>query len=191
MNMFAQRAAMPEALEAKRQARSVGQLTKLATVAVTTSIVAAISSLGGGERIHRWGIRLLCFLGYIYSGYLYTACMGFTRRYRMVEETTGKLPRKRQEQNLEFSWLEVIFEIWCAAWRGKIGVKLGILCKEWGQPFLCRINNWNMIFTHCLQFPSHVCVFLDREIFRLTWSSLPSCVTFRIILRWTNGLEKP
>ncbi|OMP83865.1 hypothetical protein BK809_0001248 [Diplodia seriata] len=47
MGMFAQRASMAEALEANRQARSAGQLTKLATVAVPFSIVAAVFSMGG------------------------------------------------------------------------------------------------------------------------------------------------
>ncbi|KAL1635500.1 hypothetical protein SLS58_010196 [Diplodia intermedia] len=47
MGMFAQRASMAEALEANRQARSAGQLTKLATVAVPCSIVAAVFSMGG------------------------------------------------------------------------------------------------------------------------------------------------
>ncbi|KAF4544494.1 Magnesium and cobalt transport protein [Lasiodiplodia theobromae] len=55
MNMFAQRAALEEALEANRQARSAGQLTKLATAAVPCSIVAAVFSMGGefaaGERL--------------------------------------------------------------------------------------------------------------------------------------------
>ncbi|KAF2017857.1 hypothetical protein BU24DRAFT_420919 [Aaosphaeria arxii CBS 175.79] len=55
MEMHAQRAAMRSAFTANRQARSAGQLTKIATVIVPCTFVASIFSMGGsfaaGERL--------------------------------------------------------------------------------------------------------------------------------------------
>lgn len=47
MEMFAQRATMEESFAAKRQARSAGQLTIIATVAVPCTFVASVFSMGG------------------------------------------------------------------------------------------------------------------------------------------------
>lgn len=48
MEVFAQRATMEESFAARRQARSAGQLTIIATVAVPCAFVASIFSMGGG-----------------------------------------------------------------------------------------------------------------------------------------------
>ncbi|KAK1529493.1 hypothetical protein CPAR01_11805 [Colletotrichum paranaense] len=64
MDNFAKRADMQRFFVNNRQARSAGQLTKLATVAVPFSIVSAIFSMGGdfaaGERLFwvYWGVAL-------------------------------------------------------------------------------------------------------------------------------------
>ncbi|KAK0373463.1 hypothetical protein CLIM01_09194 [Colletotrichum limetticola] len=64
MDNFAKRANMQRLFANNRQARSAGQLTKLATVAVPFSIVSAIFSMGGdfaaGERLFwvYWGVSL-------------------------------------------------------------------------------------------------------------------------------------
>ncbi|KAK1710297.1 uncharacterized protein BDZ83DRAFT_640651 [Colletotrichum acutatum] len=64
MDNFAKRANMQRLFANNRQARSAGQLTKPATVAVPFSIVSAIFSMGGdfaaGERLFwvYWGVSL-------------------------------------------------------------------------------------------------------------------------------------
>lgn len=69
MDMYSQRAAMEESFAANRQARSAGQLTKIATVIVPCTFVASIFSMGGkfaaGESLFGvyWAVSIPVTLG--------------------------------------------------------------------------------------------------------------------------------
>lgn len=73
MNIFAQRASLEEALAANRQARSAGQLTKIATVAVPFGMVAAIFSMEGSFAA---GGNDFYLLGHLFADRLGSAWMG-------------------------------------------------------------------------------------------------------------------
>lgn len=74
MEIFAQRATMEESFAARNQARSAGQLTIIATVAVPCAFVESIFSMGGAVR--RGGAPIWGILGNFHTGDPHLAHLG-------------------------------------------------------------------------------------------------------------------